>query len=72
MKAAVDTSVDILQAGIPIARVEFLDEISIGAANKFSKLDYPVCPTLFLEFTGSHLAVEEQTKAVGMYMYVYS
>lgn len=43
----------ILQAGIPIARVEFVDEASIVQLNKFSDTDYPAVPTLFLEFHGN-------------------
>lgn len=57
---AVNTTVEILQAGIPVCKIEFLDEISLAAANRFSKLDYPVAPTLFLEFIGSPQSVEEQ------------
>ena len=63
-EAAVETTVQILQMSIPISRIEFLDELSIDAANRFSKLDYPVKPTLFLEFTGSPQTVEEQTAIV--------
>ena len=62
---AVNTSVEILQAGIPVCKMEFLDEIALDAANKFSKLDYPVTPTLFLEFIGSPQSVEEQASMAG-------
>ena len=55
-----NTTVEILQAGIPVCKIEFLDEISLEATNTFSKLDYPVAPTLFLEFIGSPQSVEEQ------------
>ena len=60
MRAAVDTTVEMLVAGIPVGRVEFLDEVSIAASNHYSKLDLPVAPTLFLEFSGSSASVEEQ------------
>ena len=63
--SAVASTVEILQAGIPVARVEFLDDLSLEAANKFSQLSYPVAPTLFIELTGSPQSVEEQTEIVG-------
>lgn len=65
MEDAVNTTVEILQAGIPVCKIEFLDEIALEAVNKFSKLDYPVAPTLFLEFVGSPQSVEEQTSMAG-------
>ena len=55
---------EVLQAGIPVARIEFLDELSVDAANKFSHLDLSVAPTLFLEFVGSAQSVEEQANVV--------
>ncbi|XP_015256879.1 PREDICTED: probable D-lactate dehydrogenase, mitochondrial [Cyprinodon variegatus] len=60
VQAAVDSTVQILQAGVPIARIEFLDDVMIDACNKFSSLSYPVTPTLFLEFHGSERSLEEQ------------
>ncbi|KAM9376415.1 putative D-lactate dehydrogenase, mitochondrial isoform 1-T1 [Pholidichthys leucotaenia] len=60
VRAAVDSTVQILQAGVPIARIEFLDDVMIDACNRFSSLSYPVTPTLFLEFHGSERSVEEQ------------
>ncbi|XP_070686237.1 probable D-lactate dehydrogenase, mitochondrial [Pempheris klunzingeri] len=59
-QAAVDSTVQILQAGVPIARIEFLDDVMIDACNRFSSLSYPVTPTLFLEFHGSERSLEEQ------------
>ncbi|XP_023931491.1 probable D-lactate dehydrogenase, mitochondrial, partial [Lingula anatina] len=64
VKAAVDTTVQTLQCGIPMARIEFLDEVQMMACNKFSHLDYQESPTLFLEFHGSESGVEEQAKDV--------
>ncbi|XP_061878406.1 probable D-lactate dehydrogenase, mitochondrial [Entelurus aequoreus] len=60
VQAAVDSTVQILQAGVAIARIEFLDDVMIDACNKFSSLSYPVTPTLFLEFHGSEQSLEEQ------------
>ncbi|XP_049580076.1 probable D-lactate dehydrogenase, mitochondrial [Syngnathus scovelli] len=60
VQAAVDSTVQILQAGVAIARIEFLDDVMINACNKFSSLSYPVTPTLFLEFHGSEQSLAEQ------------
>uniref|UniRef100_A0A7N8YII4 Probable D-lactate dehydrogenase, mitochondrial n=1 Tax=Mastacembelus armatus TaxID=205130 RepID=A0A7N8YII4_9TELE len=57
---AVDSTVQTLQAGVPIARIEFLDDVMIEACNRFSSLSYPVTPTLFLEFHGSEQSLKEQ------------
>lgn len=64
VQAAVDTTVGVLQCGIPIARIEFLDEVSIDACNKYSHLNMEVAPSLFLEFHGSENALGEQVKVV--------
>ncbi|KAM6946186.1 putative D-lactate dehydrogenase, mitochondrial [Aplochiton taeniatus] len=60
VQAAVDSTVEVLQAGVPIARIEFLDDVMIDACNRFNSLSYPVTPTLFLEFHGTERSVEEQ------------
>ncbi|KAM3870025.1 putative D-lactate dehydrogenase, mitochondrial [Diretmus argenteus] len=60
VQAAVDSTVQILQVGVPIARIEFLDDVMIDACNRFNSLSYPVTPTLFLEFHGSERSLEEQ------------
>ncbi|KAL8194681.1 UNVERIFIED_CONTAM: hypothetical protein K2H54_029032 [Gekko kuhli] len=65
VQAAVDSTVQVLQAGIPIARIEFLDEVMMVACNRYSGLSYPELPTLFLEFHGSEQSVEEQVQATG-------
>src|SRR5712671_6184026 len=50
---AVNTVIQTLQAGVPVARIELLDEAQITAINKYSKLDYRIAPTLFFEFHGT-------------------
>jgi D-lactate dehydrogenase (cytochrome) len=65
LAGAVNTVIQTIQAGIPVARIELVDDETIDAINKFSKLDLPVAPTLFLEFHGSTTAVQEQSETVG-------
>ncbi|MED4907350.1 FAD-linked oxidase C-terminal domain-containing protein [Brevibacillus centrosporus] len=50
---AVDTVVDILSAGVPVARIELVDERSIRQVNAYKETSYPEYPTLFIEFHGS-------------------
>jgi D-lactate dehydrogenase (cytochrome) len=62
--AAVDTVILTIQSGVPVARIELLDEAQIDAINKYSKLDHPIAPTLFFEFHGSPAGVAEQVESV--------
>jgi D-lactate dehydrogenase (cytochrome) len=64
VEAAVDTVIQTIQMGLPISRVELLDDNAILAVNGYSKLGLPVTPTLFFEFAGSQSAVEEQAAIV--------
>ncbi|XP_068460277.1 probable D-lactate dehydrogenase, mitochondrial isoform X2 [Clinocottus analis] len=60
VQAAVDSTVQILQSGVPVARIEFLDDVMMDACNRFSSLSYAATPSLFLEFHGSEGSLEEQ------------
>lgn len=64
--AAIDTAVasviDVMAQGIPVARIELLDEIQMDAVNRYSNLSYEVSPTLFFEFHGSDSAVVEHAE----------
>ncbi|MBF0269894.1 MAG: FAD-binding protein [Alphaproteobacteria bacterium] len=65
VEAAVNTVILIIQSGIPVARMELLDETSVMAVNRFAKLDLLEKPTLFFEFHGSQQGVAEQAETVG-------
>jgi len=61
---AVDTVIQTLQSGIPIARCEALCATTMRAINAYSKTAYPEQPMLFLEFHGTQKSVEEQAQLV--------
>ena len=61
LASAVDSVIAILQAGIPIARIELLDDVQMGACIVFSKLTgYTARTTLLMEFHGTPAGVAEQ------------
>ena len=62
LRSAIDAVIVTIQSGIPVARIELLDAVLMDAVNRYSSLDYAILPTLFLEFHGSELSVDEQTK----------
>ncbi|KAK0041448.1 D-lactate dehydrogenase mitochondrial [Biomphalaria pfeifferi] len=64
VQEAVDTVVQIMQSGITMAKLEFLDDKAIEAFNKFSKYNMPVAQSLFLEFHGPALGLEDQFNTV--------
>lgn len=64
IEGAVDTVVQSIQLGIPLARVEILDDMQIRAVNQWSKMDLPELTTLFFEFHGSERYVAEQVETV--------
>ena len=64
IEGAVDTVIETIQMGVPVARIELLDELQMEACNNYSDLEYPVAPTLFLEFHGSEACVAEQAETV--------
>lgn len=62
--AAVNTVIQSIQLGVPLARVELLDALTLSAINRYSKTTLKELPTLFFEFHGSASSVEEQTRLV--------
>ncbi|MBO0903078.1 FAD-binding oxidoreductase [Jiella sonneratiae] len=66
VRDAVDTVIQTVQTGIPVARIELLDAQSMQAANAYAKLDLKPQPSLFVEFHGSPASVAEQAETFGM------
>ncbi len=64
IESAVQTVIQTIQLGVPVARIELLDTLSLQAINKFSKTTLAEAPTLFFEFHGSPAGVEEQAETV--------
>jgi len=63
---AVNTVIQTIQMGVPVARIELLDALQMKACIGYSKLEgYKEEPTLFFEFHGSEASVEEQATTVG-------
>ncbi len=63
LAGAVDSVIQILQAGVPIARIELIDDVQMAACIAYSKLEgYTASPTLLLEFHGSEAGVAEQAE----------
>ena len=61
---AVDTVIQAIQIGVPLARVEFVDENGVRALNRHDKLTLPEKPLLLFEFHGSEQGVKEQAELV--------
>ncbi len=64
IESAVQTVIQTIQLGVPVARIELLDALSLKAINQFSKTTLAEAPTLFFEFHGSPAGVEEQAETV--------
>ncbi len=62
---AVDCVIEVLAHGIPVARIELLDDVQVDAINRYAGLDQAVAPTLFLEFHGTPAEVEAQAAEAG-------
>jgi D-lactate dehydrogenase (cytochrome) len=65
VEAACNAAIATIQSGIPVARIELLDELQVKATNLYSRLTLPEVPMLFVEFHGSPAAVAEQSERFG-------
>ncbi|MCV3270679.1 FAD-binding oxidoreductase [Roseobacter sinensis] len=63
--AACQTVISVIQYGLPVARIELLDDVMVKALNAHSKLDLPETPLLLLEFHGTDTGVVEQAEIFG-------
>lgn len=65
LEAACQAVIMTIQMGIPVARIELLNALSMKSLNAYSQLDYPESPCLFVEFHGSETGVREQSEMFG-------
>lgn len=63
--AAVDCVIATIQTGLPMARIEFLDQATVAACNEYSGTALPLAPQLMVEFHGSPAGVQEQSERFG-------
>ncbi len=62
LEGAVDTVIQAIQLGIPVARIELLDNVQMDSLNRYSKMHHAVKDTLFIEFHGTEAGVQEQAQ----------
>ena len=60
LDGAVNTVIEAIQIGLPLSRIELLDELQIKAINQYKKTSHEEKPTLFIEIHGTPLGVREQ------------
>ncbi|MCT4492122.1 FAD-binding oxidoreductase [Bosea minatitlanensis] len=65
VKAACDATILTIQSGLPMARIELLDDVMIRGVNLHSKLGLPETTMLFVEFHGTEAGVAEQSERFG-------
>lgn len=62
VKNAVDAAVSIISTGIPVARIELVDALSVKQVNLHSKTNYAELPTLFIEFHGNEAGLQSDVR----------
>ncbi|MDT3687999.1 MAG: FAD-linked oxidase C-terminal domain-containing protein [Pseudorhodoplanes sp.] len=65
VEAACNATILTIQSGLPVARIELLDEVQVRACNAYSKLNLPETPMLLVEFHGTDAGVKEQSERFG-------
>lgn len=65
VKAACDATILTIQSGLPVARIELLDDSMIRGVNLHAKLGLPETTMLFVEFHGTEAGVAEQSERFG-------
>jgi len=65
IEAAVNTAIATIQMGIPVARIELVDEVMVRGFNNYNGSDFAEKPHLFVEFHGSEQSVQEQAEQFG-------
>jgi D-lactate dehydrogenase (cytochrome) len=65
VRSACDATIQTIQSGLPIARIELLDTLSVRAFNAYSHLSLPEAPMLLVEFHGTEQSVAEQAERFG-------
>jgi D-lactate dehydrogenase (cytochrome) len=65
VEAACNAVIATIQTGLPVARIELLDQLQVKAVNAYSKLALPETPMLFVEFHGTEAGVAEQSQRFG-------
>jgi D-lactate dehydrogenase (cytochrome) len=64
LEGAVNTVIQTIQSGIPVARIELMDTYTVDTVNKYSKLSLPAKNLLLLEFHGTEAGTKEQAEMV--------
>ncbi|CAM5199947.1 D-lactate dehydrogenase (cytochrome) OS=Castellaniella defragrans (strain DSM / CCUG 39792 /65Phen) OX=1437824 GN=BN940_07451 PE=4 SV=1 [Castellaniella denitrificans] len=64
LDAAVHSVIEVIQTGVPVARIEFMDAHAVRATNRYSHLSLRESPLLLFEFHGSPASVREQAESV--------
>ncbi|RFB79584.1 FAD-binding oxidoreductase [Methylovirgula sp. 4M-Z18] len=65
VRAACDAVIMTIQSGLPVARIELLDALTVRACNNHAKLGLPETPLLLVEFHGTDAGVKEQAERFG-------
>ena len=65
VRSACATAIQTIQSGLPIARIELIDTLSVRAFNLYAKLSLPESPMLLVEFHGTEAGVKEQAQRFG-------